>query len=134
MSAPLSCLLSLPRALGAGTYTTAPGYAQTVRAERSRPDPEHPSDFSFRDDFTKIVGTHAFKMGYELLYFTANYFQLGSAQRNLPVRQYDRRRSSRTASRFRTPATPSPHSNSDAVRQANFTSYTNHLAAAGQHR
>src|SRR5260370_42482454 len=32
---------------------------------------------SFRDDFSKIMGTHAFKMGYEILHFEDNYWQLG---------------------------------------------------------
>jgi hypothetical protein len=32
---------------------------------------------SIRDDFSKVAGTHAFKMGYEFLDFRANYFQLG---------------------------------------------------------
>ena len=45
---------------------TVPGPSRTVR-----------ETLSFRDDFSKIVGTHAFKAGYEILYFRANYFQLG---------------------------------------------------------
>lgn len=32
---------------------------------------------SLRDDFSKMAGTHAFKMGYEILAFRANYWQLG---------------------------------------------------------
>jgi hypothetical protein len=45
---------------------TVPGPSRTVR-----------ETLSLRDDFSKVVGTHAFKLGYELLYFRANYFQLG---------------------------------------------------------
>ena len=45
---------------------TVPGPSRTVR-----------ETFSLRDDFSKMVGTHALKTGYELLYFRANYFQLG---------------------------------------------------------
>jgi len=45
---------------------TVPGPSRTVR-----------ETLSLRDDFAKMVSTHAFKMGYELLYFRANYFQLG---------------------------------------------------------
>jgi hypothetical protein len=45
---------------------TVPGPSRTVR-----------ETFSIRDDFSRVVSTHAFKTGYELLYFRANYFQLG---------------------------------------------------------
>src|SRR5262249_53332551 len=45
---------------------TVPGPSRSVR-----------ETFSLRDDFSKMVGTHAFKMGYEVLDFRANYFQLG---------------------------------------------------------
>ena len=46
---------------------TVPGPSRTVR-----------ETLSFRDDFSKMLGTHAFKMGYEILVdFRANYFQLG---------------------------------------------------------
>ncbi len=33
--------------------------------------------WTFRDDYSKVLGTHALKMGYEFLYYEANYFQLG---------------------------------------------------------
>ncbi|HTS31157.1 MAG TPA: TonB-dependent receptor [Bryobacteraceae bacterium] len=45
---------------------TVPGPSRTVR-----------ETLSLRDDFSKMISTHALKMGYELLYFRANYFQLG---------------------------------------------------------
>jgi len=45
---------------------TVPGPSRSVR-----------ETLSLRDDFSKMVGTHAFKMGYEFLDFRANYFQLG---------------------------------------------------------
>ncbi len=45
---------------------TVPGPSRTVR-----------ETLSFRDDFSKIIGTHAFKAGYEILHFRGNYFQLG---------------------------------------------------------
>src|SRR5215471_7182274 len=45
---------------------TVPGPSRTVR-----------ETLSLRDDFSKMIGTHAFKMGYEVLDFRANYFQLG---------------------------------------------------------
>src|SRR3954453_5505164 len=46
---------------------TVPGPSRTVR-----------ETYSFRDDFSKMYGTHAFKMGYELLNFRGNFFQLGT--------------------------------------------------------
>jgi hypothetical protein len=33
---------------------------------------------SFRDDLSRITGKHAFKMGYEILHFRANYVQTGT--------------------------------------------------------
>ena len=68
---------ALSNALGSGTYTVAPDYAQMYGLTVNGPSRNVRQTYSFRDDFSKIVGTHAFKMGYEVLHFTANYFQLG---------------------------------------------------------
>jgi hypothetical protein len=64
-------------ALGSGTYTVAPGYAQLYGLTVNGPQRYIRQNFSFRDDFSKNLGTHAFKAGYEILNAQANYYQLG---------------------------------------------------------
>lgn len=68
---------ALSNALGAGTYTSAPGYTQLYGLTVNGPSRDIRQTYSYRDDFSKVVGTHAFKMGYEVLHFTADYWQLG---------------------------------------------------------
>jgi hypothetical protein len=91
---------------------TVPGPSRTVR-----------ETYSIRDDFSKMVGTHAFKTGYELLNFRANYFQLGQPS---GVFQFD----NMTAG-LQPNGQPLPNTGNllaglelGSVRQANFTSYT----------
>ena len=66
-----------PTALGVGSYTAAPDYAQlyglTVQGATSQVRQVE----SLRDDFSKIHGSHAFKMGYEILHFTDTFYQQG---------------------------------------------------------
>ena len=52
--------------LSAALRSYSPGRQQT-----------NPQSESLRNDFSKIFGTHAFKMGYEFLHFTDNYYQQG---------------------------------------------------------
>ena len=110
--------------LGAGTYTTAPGYAQMYGLSTGGPSRYIRQTYSFRDDFSKISGTHAFKMGYEILYFTANYFQLGTPS---GIFQFD----NMTAGLQPTNGQPVPNTGNTFaglelgyVRQANFNTYT----------
>ena len=91
---------------------TVPGPSRTVR-----------ETISFRDDFSKIIGTHAFKAGYEILYFRANFFQLGQPS---GVFQFDNMTAGLQAN-----GTPVPNTGNllaglelGSVRQANFTTYT----------
>ncbi|HTP34720.1 MAG TPA: TonB-dependent receptor [Candidatus Acidoferrales bacterium] len=91
---------------------TVPGPSRTVR-----------ETYSIRDDFSKMVGTHAFKMGYELLNFRANYFQLGQPS---GIFQFD----NMTAG-LQPNGQPLPNTGNllaglelGSVRQANFTTYT----------
>lgn len=64
-------------ALGVGTYTVAPDYAQLYGLTVQGGNRNIRQGESFRDDFSKIRGSHAFKFGYELLYFNSNYMQVG---------------------------------------------------------
>ncbi|MEO7143719.1 MAG: carboxypeptidase-like regulatory domain-containing protein, partial [Bryobacteraceae bacterium] len=64
-------------ALGMGSYTVAPDYAQLYGLTVTGPSRNIRQNLSFRDDFSKIHGSHAFKMGYDVLFFTANYLQIG---------------------------------------------------------
>jgi hypothetical protein len=109
--------------LGAGTYTTAPGYAQMYGLSVGSPNRNIRQTYSIRDDFSKISGTHAFKMGYEVLYFTANYFQLG-----LPsgVFQFDNMTAGLQPNGQPVPNTGNTFAAFElgAVRQANFSTYT----------
>jgi hypothetical protein len=78
---------------------------------------------SFRDDVSKVVGTHAFKAGYEMLFFRANFFQLGNPS---GIFQFDNMTSGLQPS-----GNPAPNTGNllaglelGYVRAANFTSYT----------
>ncbi len=66
-----------PTALGAGTYTTAPDYPQLYGLTVQGATRQIRQSESLRDDFSKVHGAHAFKMGYEILYFTDNFYQQG---------------------------------------------------------
>ena len=112
--------------LGIGTYTTAPGYAQMyglTTASPGGPTRNVRQTYSFRDDFSKIHGSHAFKMGYELLYFTANYYQLGQPS---GVFQFDNMTAGLQANGQPVPNTGNTVAGFElgSVRQANFSTYT----------
>ena len=66
-----------PTALGVGTYTVAPDYAQLYGLTVQGATRQIRQSESLRDDFSKIHGSHAFKMGYEILHFTDNFYQQG---------------------------------------------------------
>jgi hypothetical protein len=66
-----------PTALGVGTYTSAPDYPQLYGLTVQGASRQIRQSESLRNDFSKIHGTHAFKMGYEFLHFTDNYYQQG---------------------------------------------------------
>jgi hypothetical protein len=91
---------------------TVPGPSRTVR-----------ETLSFRDDFSKIIGTHAFKAGYEILHFRGNYFQLGQPS---GVFQFDN-----TTAGLQPNGQPVPNTGNllagfelGSVAAANFTTYT----------
>lgn len=111
-------------ALGAGTYTVAPGYAQLYGLNVPGPTRNIRQDFSFRDDFTKITGRHAFKAGYELLYLTANYWQVGQPS---GIFQFDNMTAGLQPNGQPIPNTGNTFAGFElgAVRQVNFTIYTN---------
>ena len=91
---------------------TVPGPSRTIR-----------ETLSFRDDFSKILGTHAFKAGYELLYFRANFFQLGQPS---GIFQFDNMTSGLQPNLAAIPNTGNLLAAFElgAVRAVNFTSYT----------
>lgn len=111
-------------ALGIGTYTSAPGYAQLYGLNIPGPSRNIRQDYSFRDDFSKVLGEHAFKMGYELLYFTANYWQIGQPS---GIFQFDNMTAGLQPNGQPVPNTGNTFAGFElgAVRQVNFTSYTN---------
>jgi hypothetical protein len=111
---------------GIGTYTSAPGYAQMyglTEASPGGPTRNVRQSYSLRDDFSKIHGPHAFKMGYEILFFTANYFQLGQPS---GVFQFDNMTAGLQPNGQPVPNTGNTFAGFElgAVRQANFTTYT----------
>ena len=66
-----------PTALGVGTYTVAPDYAQLYGLTVQGATRQIRQAESLRDDYSKIHGSHAFKVGYEILHFTDNFYQQG---------------------------------------------------------
>jgi hypothetical protein len=76
-----------------------------------------------RDDFSKVMGKHAFKMGYEFLSFQANYFQLGQPS---GVFQFDNMTAGLQPNGQPVPNTGNLLAGMELgyVRQANFSSYT----------
>src|SRR5260370_29633004 len=82
---------------------------------------------SFRDDFSKIMGTHAFKMGYEILHFEDNYWQLGQPS---GVFQFDNMTAGLQPSGNPVPATGNTFAAFllGSVRQGKFSPDNNNLA------
>src|SRR5260370_17147859 len=78
---------------------------------------------SFRDDVSKIMGSHGFKMGYEILHFEDNYWQLGQPS---GVFQFDNMTAGLQPSGNPVPATGNTFAAFllGSVRQANFSTYT----------
>ena len=109
--------------LSSGTYTSAPGYAQMYGLSTGGPTRNIRQSLSFRDDFSKIMGTHAFKMGYEILHFEDNYWQLGQPS---GVFQFDNMTAGLQPSGNPVPATGNTFAGFllGSVRQANFSTYT----------
>ncbi len=91
---------------------TVPGPSTTVR-----------ETLSLRDDFSKMVGAHALKMGYELLDFRGNFFQLGQPS---GVFQFDNMTAGLQPNGQPVPNTGNLLAGFElgAVAAANFTSYT----------
>ena len=91
---------------------TVPGPSRTVR-----------ETFSLRDDFSHMAGTHALKAGYEILYFRANYFQLGQPS---GVFQFEDMTAGLQPNGAAVPNTGNLLAGFElgSVRQANFTTYT----------
>jgi len=99
-------------ALNTAYGLTVPGPSRQIR-----------QTWTFRDDFSKVFSTHAFKIGYEFLYFQANYFQLGQPS---GVFQFDD-----TTAGLQPNGQPVPNTGNllagvelGYVRQANFSAYT----------
>ena len=111
-------------ALGVGTYTVAPDYPQLYGLTVTGGNRNIRQSMSLRDDVSKVHGSHAFKTGYEILYFTANYFQVGQPS---GVFQFD----NMTAG-LQPNGQPVPNTGNNfaafelgSVKQVNFTTYTN---------
>jgi hypothetical protein len=103
--------------------STAPGLSTAYGLTVPGPSRQIRQNWNFRDDFSKVIGTHAFKMGYEFLYFTANYFQLGQPS---GVFQFDNTTAGLQANGQPVPNTGNTFAGVELgyVRQANFTTYT----------
>jgi Carboxypeptidase regulatory-like domain/TonB-dependent Receptor Plug Domain len=113
-----------PTALGVGTYTTAPDYPQLYGLTVQGSNSQIRQSESLRDDFSKIHGTHAFKMGYEILHFTDTYYQQG-----YPSGQFN---FANTTAGLQTNGQPVPNTGNTfagfelgSVSAVNFSTYTN---------
>ncbi len=102
---------------------SAPTLAQAYGLTVPGPSTQIRQTETFRDDFSKISGTHAFKMGYEYLNFQANYFQLGQPS---GVFQFDNMTAGLQPNGQPVPNTGNLLAGIELgyVRQANFTVYT----------
>ncbi len=111
-------------ALGVGTYTTAPDYAQLYGLTVTGGNRNIRQSLSLRDDLSRTQGSHAFKMGYEILYFTSNYFQVGQPS---GMFQFDNMTAGLQANGQPVPNTGNTFAGFElgSVRQANFNTYTN---------
>ena len=78
---------------------------------------------SFRDDFSKVVGSHALKAGFEVLHFRMDYHQLGQPS---GIFQFDGMTAGLQASGAAVPGTGNTMAGWElgAVRQATFSEYT----------
>ncbi len=113
-----------PTALGAGTYTTAPDYPQLYGLTVQGATRQIRQSESLRDDYSKNHGALAFKMGYEILYFTDNFYQQG-----YPSGQFN---FANTTAGLQPNGQPIPNTGNTfagfelgAVSSVNFSTYTN---------
>lgn len=113
-----------PTALSPGSYTVAPDYPQLYGLTTQGATRQIRQAMSLRDDFTKTHGAHAFKVGYEILHFTDNYYQQG-----YPSGQFN---FANTTAGLQPNGQPVPNTGNTfagfelgAVASANFSTYTN---------
>ncbi|HXE15076.1 MAG TPA: TonB-dependent receptor [Bryobacteraceae bacterium] len=102
--------------------STAPALNTTYGLGAPSPSTGIREVWTFRDDFSKVVGTHAFKMGYEFLHFQANYSQLGQPS---GIFQFDDMTAGLQPNGQPVPNTGNQLAGLELgyVRQANFTKY-----------
>jgi hypothetical protein len=102
--------------------STAPALNTTYGLGAPSPSTGIREVWTFRDDFSKVVGTHAFKMGYEFLHFQANYSQLGQPS---GIFQFDDMTARLLDNGQPVPSTGNQLAGLELgyVRQANFTQY-----------
>ena len=108
----------------ASGYTAAPALNTMYGLTVPGPSRDIRETLSLRDDFSKMAGTHAFKMGYEILDFRANYWQLGQPSGIFQFDQMTAALQSSGAVSSSLPGNPLAAFELGAVRAANFTSYT----------
>jgi hypothetical protein len=103
--------------------SSAPGLNTMYGLTVNGPSRQIRQVMTFRDDFSKVLAKHAFKMGYEFLYFQGNYFQLG---RPSGVFQFDNMTSGLQPNGQPVPNTGNLLAGLELgyVRQANFSTYT----------
>lgn len=113
-----------PSALGVGSYTSAPDYGQLYGLTVQGATSQVRQSESLRDDFSKVHGSHAFKMGYEILHFTDTFYQQG-----YPSGQFN---FANTTAGLQPNGQPIPSTGNTfagfelgAVASVNFTTYTN---------
>ena len=104
--------------------STAPALNTTYGLGSTSPSSSIRQVETFRDDFTKVQGTHALKMGYEFLYYQANYQVLGQPSGTF---QFDNMTSGLLPNGQPVPNTGNQLAGLELgyVRQATFSTYTN---------
>ena len=117
--------------------STAPALNTTYGLGAPSPSTGIRQVWTFRDDFTKVAGTHALKMGYEFLYLQANYSQIGNplSTSSTPTNigqpsgtfQFDNMTAGLQPNGQPVPNTGNQLAGLELgyVRQANFATYTN---------
>ena len=103
--------------------SSAPGLNTAYGLTVPGPSRQIRQTWNFRDDFSKILSTHAFKAGYEFLNFQANYFQLGQPS---GVFQFNDMTAGLQPNGQPVPNTGNTFAGVELgyVRQANFSAYT----------
>jgi hypothetical protein len=104
--------------------STAPALNTTYGLGAPSPQTAIRQVWTFRDDVSKVLGTHAFKMGYEFIHFAANYHLLGQPSGTF---QFDNMTAGLQPNGQPVPNTGNQLAGLELgyVRQANFTLYTN---------